>query len=508
MKKNFLLLALLIFALPCLFLVGCGEKELYKLQKVDSSIGYLIEKGTFKQSINEYGSYDESHTDLMTGDYEKGKVVIGDIIIKSYYNPETLKLFANGQEIEYVANNNIDTERDFNEFSYILAGSFEFVLNEDTELSFSCEELAMSFSFKVEDESTLTAEKRTLIEDIYFDDNTRLINLIDNNQNGAKYQTTFSKIFEGLTFQTDKHNGYYSFVNYNEVEPVCFAKGQMIISTQANTNNKYKISFNEKTLYANNEIIIDPKSIDYQKVSVQNNSGNILSFTAPNSNSFENISTKDANFIVTITINEYYGANISNAKLYCNETELLPASTSPLTYQLDLSKMPVEYLQPNSEDWLYIESNGKYQIELKNVTFDSLDNICAYEILSTNTAGVNTNRFWNNEVVYYFDRNQTVYIPASERSFTFNYNVSSVGPYEKPNTLTLSRDGEQDIVINLAKHLDELKNNHEFTIGDITIWTEDFSSNAYESYETTSYVWVKIINLQVGKTSISFTKVV
>ncbi len=451
MKKKFLTFALMIcFIIPCAFLfAACGEtKEYVEISCEDSS--FVSFSGT-------------------DGSVEKGTNASCDIYLSDEYDLNTLKVFANGQEVAWTqkadyVNDGIIQRQQEHIGSVALSN-----VQEDTILSATCGYKNIKISLTLKDGATNTE----VLNDfrVYGKNET----LLESAQSSTVFETPYNQILNGyqvLRLECEKHIGYYEFFDEKQVGdtwvPGVIETDGYRLTTNPQTGLK---SYNIITDIINNggylpeaiPIEIDPDDLTLNsEIIIENGAGSIVSLSR------DKFASDDVG--ATITIADIAGANYENAELKINGKTVIEKGDMVNRKTYSINSLPIIY---NTE----YEDN--YIITLEGLDLSGVNGLYSIKYIDNGTDA--TFGTWNNP--YYVGGNVR-YLEASAPTtdtITINDWNSVV------NTITIS-SSEGEVTIDLTSDVVGgvfSKNGYAGTVesGCITITSCPFTNDVAYTFE-------------------------
>lgn len=520
MKKKILFsLLLLVLIIPCCLLAGCkkDEKKLIINPAADiGNYGYMVESGSAYVTPEGYiqgGMY-------LSSTVKKGSSASFDVILFDNYNVDTLKVYANGNEISWSKNASYDAERIALHTCQIVA---TFTLNnvqEDTNISITCEEKNIKFTFKLKDDYVGTEEQQGYAKDFYIGD-TCLYDAIVNGSYvySMKYSEFLSK---GLPINSKKQVGYYklkitdeqsqiaSFLsslngvaaNYFEYLDGKFTESKKDYELEEMYDNPFK---------ASNEIEIDLNGIcKNTDLVVIKNIGRFVSIKLDGTVDYDSLDpksfTSEQYRYAIISFDDGYGLDYSQAKLYINGTELVRQGDG--TYRLALTKMPIAYLTGAGladGDSYHTSDYNAYTITVTGVNLSTMHGLTKIKV-STDNKNIDIAGFGWSEP-YYVDIEEGIFLVGdnSDESSTHEgyLDLQNIGTV--PNTIIITVDGvtvtlrDQDILskITAERHYVEIEGCSVVKIsGD---YKKDFSTGEEleHTLENIQSIWFEIATGEV-----------
>ncbi len=268
MKKIFLISVLLALLLVCLGVaVAC------------SSNNCVIEFD--QQSFIDLGIEEQDGTWSFNPNVKKGSSKTYDVMLDNAYDVGTLKIYANGEEAQFVQSDTYDASAPLNDRQIVGKVTFANV-QKDVKVTFACEEKEISFSFKGA-EGYATSKNMNLLNDFKLGEQT-LLQAIDREYT---YKTTYSALTSdtsaGISL-TGTKNGYYAFESYDSMggPSASFISGSAGISNAydhlTKERNQYRIGIDTYAIGSQNEIVVDPDGLQIQQWIFSSESGNVIEF--------------------------------------------------------------------------------------------------------------------------------------------------------------------------------------------------------------------------------------
>lgn len=267
MKKIFLISVLSALMLVCLGVaVAC------------SSNNCVIEFD--QQSFIDLGIEEQDGTWSFDPNVKKGSSKTYDVKLRNCYNVGTLKVYANGEEAQFVLSDTYDAAL-LSDWQIVGKVTFSNV-KEDLKVTFACEEKEISFSFKGAEGYENSANK-ALLNDFKLDEQTTLLSAVENSYT---YRTTYSALetSAGISLTGTEKNGYYAFDSYDSMGGLfaSFISGSAGISNAhdylTKERNQYRIGIDTYAIGLQNEIVVDPDGLDVKQWFFSSESGNVIEF--------------------------------------------------------------------------------------------------------------------------------------------------------------------------------------------------------------------------------------
>lgn len=322
MKKTLILvLAVMLVATICV-MVACSTTYVNITYDQTDAIATLCDENDMNSQTTLSG--------------ESGFSTTLGVVMANYYDPDTLKVYANGEQIAFTKSQSYDANVQSLEESQIVGTiSFEKV-TEDIKVTFECEEKEITIAFQQNTEYQATPS--TILRNFRLDDNVTLYDAVTNAD--YTYKTTFSQ-YSGKLSLTGAKNGYYKFYKEDDTRPL-FTNANMGDEPTVE-RNKYSLQPNE-ALVLNNTLIVNVDAIAVNTMGFNSESGSIVKFSytdglLPASNIAQMSFTLD---------DTYQSVDISNTKVYVNDTLVTLGSNGQFTFPN--GKLPVDYLANDNLD--------------------------------------------------------------------------------------------------------------------------------------------------------------
>lgn len=324
MKKRLLLSVLVIsLILPiCLMFTGCGTKKTYTV-----SIG-IKDKDTNNWVMIKQADGTET-TKVST---EHGETLTLDVLVRDYLDETTLKIYNGEDEITLTPDQTFVAPTQF-DGSLKKIGTIELEkVKSDIKLSCTITERLFSFTFEKTDDSTISAEKQTILSDLVLDDDKSLYYALTTAD--YVYKTTYEKaVNEGMELTSQKPTGYYDLSLLGVTGAGAPSLGL----------NKYVIKSTSE-LTASNILTLNPNGVQVAKLIVKSEEEGIVGFQknseAITLNEIEITAGETAR--VKIILSSDLGAELDTIKVYVNGTEIVK-TTDGYYFDISLEKMPVHY---------------------------------------------------------------------------------------------------------------------------------------------------------------------
>lgn len=487
MKKIFLISVLSALLLVCLGVaVAC------------SSNNCVIEFD--QQSFIDLGIEEQDGTWSFNPNVKKGSSKTYDVMLDNAYDVGTLKIYANGEEAQFVQSDTYDASAPLNDRQIVGKVTFANV-QKDVKVTFACEEKEISFSFKGA-EGYATSKNMNLLNDFKLGEQT-LLQAIDREYT---YKTTYSALTSdtsaGISLTGTKKNGYYAFESYDDMGgfSASFISGSAGIFNAddhlTKERNQYRIGIDTYAIGSQNEIVVDPDGLQIQQWIFSSESGNVIEFygceDAQEGEAWSG-GTAYANNVggVVLKLKAHTGVTLPE-KIYINGVEQEFGNGQ---YSFE-GKAPVDFI-PDAELDAYrgnqsalVSFNVRVELDMSAAT-----DLYAFRVTAENSE-VDIDYTWDNP--YYFDGSDTVWTDANyEVSFDFQ-NIDATFDY-----IITVKDGDKQTVYDLSKLSIEYKNDGSFSDGDNI--SGSYYAEKGEAVDSIWQIWLKISDAANHTVEISFS---
>lgn len=250
MKKKFLLCFLFLILLsPALVLAGCGKSE-FNVEIGESGAVQFVDFGTFNSSTQET-------LEPTTGIFKREQTVKYDLVVPNTIDINSIKVFNNGEEIEWTKNANYDSTCIVTPDKFQVAGTVEIKLEnckDDLNLTASASEKKIKFRFKFAEGEELTSQALEIMSDLKIDFSIPLVSIVSDN---FEVSLAYSEAVEtGIKIYSSKSTGYYKFDKEND-----FVQDGILKFNSSSGENEHMFSITLKTLRDENLIILNPTAI-------------------------------------------------------------------------------------------------------------------------------------------------------------------------------------------------------------------------------------------------------
>ena len=436
MKKIFLISVLSALLLVCLGVaVAC------------SSNNCVIEFD--QQSFIDLGIEEQDGTWSFNPNVKKGSSKTYDVKLKDSYDAKTLKVYANGEEAQFVLSDTYDAAL-LSDWQIVGKVTFSNV-KEDLKVTFACEEKEISFSFKGAEGYENSANK-ALLNDFKLDEQTTLLSAVENSYT---YRTTYSALESsaGISLTGTKKNGYYEFESYDGMGGLSasFISGSAGISNAhdylTKERNQYRIGIDTYAIGSRNEIVVDPDGLQIQQWTFSSESGNVIEFYgcegAQEGKAWSG-GTAYANNVgdVVLKLKAQAGVTLPD-KIYINGVEQ-EFKNGQYSFA---GKAPVDFI-PDAELDAYqgnqsalVSFDVRVELELDMSAATDLYAFC----VTAENSEVDIDYTWDDP--YYFDGADTVWMTDANYGVIFDLqNIDATFDY-----IITVKDGDKETIYNLKE---------------------------------------------------------
>lgn len=450
MKKIFLISVLSVLLLVCLGVaVAC------------SSNNCVIEFD--QQSFVDLGIEEQDGTWSFNPNVKKGSSKTYDVMLENAYDVGTLKIYANGEEAQFVQSDTYDASAPLNDRQIVGKVTFANV-QKDVKVTFACEEKELSFSFKGA-EGYATSKNKDLLNDFKLGEQTLLQAVTEQYTYKTTYSALTSDISAGISLTGTKKNGYYAFESYDSMGGLSasFISGTAGISNAydhlTQERNQYRIGIYTYEIGLQNEIVVDPDGLQVQQWLFSSESGNVIEFYGgENAQEGEAWSggTAYANNVggVVLKLKAHTGVTLPE-KIYINGVEQ-EFGNGQYSFA---GKAPVDFI-PDAELDAYqgnqsapVSFNVRVELDMRAAT-----DLYAFCVTAENSE-VDIDYTWDDP--YYFDGADTVWMTDANYGVIFDLqNIDATFDY-----IITVKDGDKETTYNL-KEIAVVYDGGTFTCGD------------------------------------------
>ncbi len=449
MKKIFLISVLSALMLVCLGVaVAC------------SSNNCVIEFD--QQSFIDLGIEEQDGTWSFDPNVKKGSSKTYDVKLRNCYNVGTLKVYANGEEAQFVPSDTYDASAPLGDWQIVGKVTFANV-QENVQVTFACEEKVLNFSFKGAEGYAASANKDRL-NDFKLDEQTTLLNALENSYT---YQTTYSALESsaGISLTGTKKNGYYAFESYDDMGgfSASFISGSAGISNAydhlTKERNQYRIGIDTYAIGLQNEIAVDPDGLDVKQWFFSSESGNVIEFygcEGAQEGEAWSAGAAYANKVgnVGLKLKAQTGVTLPE-KIFINGVEQKLENGE---YSFE-GKAPVDFI-PDAELDAYrgnLSALVSFDVRVE-LDMSAATDLYAFRVTAENPE-VDIDYTWDNP--YYFDGTDTVWMEEANYGVIFDLqNIDATFDY-----IITVKDGDKETIYNL-KEIAVVYDGGTFTCGD------------------------------------------
>ncbi len=487
MKKIFLISVLSALLLVCLGVaVAC------------SSNNCVIEFD--QQSFIDLGIEEQDGTWSFDPNVKKGSSKTYDVMLDNAYDVGTLKIYANGEEAQFVQSDTYDASAPLNDRQIVGKVTFANV-QKDVKVTFACEEKELSFSFKGA-EGYATSKNKDLLNDFKLGEQTLLQAVTEQYTYKTTYSALTSDISAGISLTGTKKNGYYAFESYDSMGGLSasFISGTAGISNAydhlTKERNQYRIGIDTYAIGSQNEIVVDPDGLQVQQWIFSSESGNVIEFYgcegAQEGEAWSG-GTAYANNVggVVLKLKAHTGVTLPE-KIYINGVEQEFGNGQ---YSFE-GKAPVDFI-PDAELDAYrgnqsalVSFNVRVELDMSAAT-----DLYAFCVTAENSE-VDIDYTWDDP--YYFDGADTVWMTDANYEVSFDLqNIDATFDY-----IITVKDGDKETTYNL-KEIAVVYDGGTFTCGDNI--SGSYYAEKGEAVDSIWQIWLKISDAANHTVEISFS---
>lgn len=279
-----------------------------------------------------------------------------DLTLPNKYDPATVKLTVDGQPISTTLNIQYDNNADLSGVQVALTFTVTDV-KKNIVVKVSAEERKVDFVFKLAEGAAVT--NRDILTDFRIADKFTALEAVSS-ESGKTLSFTSSELdalTAGISITSGRSIGHYELYNSLGDEPGWFINGDdgNINPVIDSEKHNYTLALSANGLKLNNlvrEIYIYPQNVNYESWYVSCEAGSVADcvISGDGNSSF----VANDNRTVTITLKDAEGADLSNAQVFVNDTELKKNASGE--YVIEAGKSPIEYANVD-EDTTYITTN-------------------------------------------------------------------------------------------------------------------------------------------------------
>lgn len=449
MKKIFLISVLSALLLVCLGVaVAC------------SSNNCVIEFD--QQSFIDLGIEEQDGTWSFNPNVKKGSFKTYDVMLDNAYDVGTLKIYANGEEAQFVQSDTYDASAPLNDRQIVGKVTFANV-QKDVQVTFACEEKELSFSFKGA-EGYATSKNMNLLNDFKLGEQTLLQAVTEQYTYKTTYSALTSDISAGISL-TGTKNGYYAFESYDSMGELSasFISGSAGISNAydhlTKERNQYRIGIDTYAIGSQNEIVVDPDGLDVKQWFFSSESGNVIEFygcEGAQEGEAWSAGAAYANKVgnVGLKLKAQTGVTLPE-KIFINGVEQKLENGE---YSFE-GKAPVDFI-PDAELDAYrgnLSALVSFDVRVE-LDMSAATDLYAFRVTAENPE-VDIDYTWDNP--YYFDGTDTVWMEEANYGVIFDLqNIDATFDY-----IITVKDGDKETIYNL-KEIAVVYDGGTFTCGD------------------------------------------
>ena len=454
-----------------------------------------------QQSFIDLGIEEQDGTWSFDPNVKKGSSKTYDVMLDNAYDVGTLKIYANGEEAQFVQSDTYDASAPLNDRQIVGKVTFANV-QKDVKVTFACEEKELSFSFKGA-EGYATSKNKDLLNDFKLGEQTLLQAVTEQYTYKTTYSALTSDISAGISLTGTKKNGYYAFESYDSMGGLSasFISGTAGISNAydhlTKERNQYRIGIDTYAIGSQNEIVVDPDGLQVQQWIFSSESGNVIEFYgcegAQEGEAWSG-GTAYANNVggVVLKLKAHTGVTLPE-KIYINGVEQEFGNDQ---YSFE-GKAPVDFI-PDAELDAYrgnqsalVSFDVRVELELD---MNAATDLYAFRVTAENSE-VDIDYTWDDP--YYFDGADTVWTDANyEVSFDLQ-NIDATFDY-----IITVKDGEKQTIYNL-KESEVAYDSGTFTCGENISGYYDAEKG--EAVDSIWQIWLKIFDAANHTVEISFS---
>ena len=342
-----------------------------------------------------------------------------DLTLPNKYDPATVRLTVDGQPLSYTLNANYDNAAMLNDYQVALTFTVTDV-KKNIVVKVSAEERKADFVFKLAEGAAVT--NRDILADFRIADKFTALEAVSS-ESGKTLSFTSSELdalTEGISITSGRSIGHYELYNSSDDEPGWFIEGEdgyirPVIDSEKHNYTLLLLTSNLKLNNLVKEVYIYPQNVSYESWYVNSETGSVADCVISGDGNSTFAANDDRT--VTITLKNVEGADLSNAKVFVNDTELKKNASGE--YVIEAGKSPIEYVNVD-ENTNYITTEFDIRVTgvdmsgatgAKTFTYEPFGDAFEYDVLSNyyysegNTAWYyeNVNGYYEN-ASFYMDR--------------------------------------------------------------------------------------------------------
>ena len=374
---------------------------------------------------------DEDNMDSLTTSSDKsGFSVRLGICMNNYYDADTLKVFANGEPIEFTKNPDYQTDAPFADRQIVGTVFFEKV-TADIHVTFECEEKQIQFSFLADKRNGgVVAEA---LKQFRFADDTSVYEALTSDS--YTFRTTWSEYLEeeGIALTGAKIGTYRFYKSVNMIDTNLLANNEhRLDAVMTPERNRYVLFLPTNDLRTVNEVRMNVDAITENQMVFESLSGDIVWFNNGTYIGWQEIQQLDT---VALRLHQIDGVNLDQVKVYVNDTEVM--SNADERYSFSAERLPIDYVaDENLADFDESEATT-FRVRVEGADCSGAANL--------KRVTVNTTQKISFEGQYYCDGNTAWY----EQIVSFGNPFAVQIELEVPNTLRYDltiRMGEETVL--------------------------------------------------------------
>lgn len=444
MNKKVLLCAVVaLVVILTAILVACSGGKTYSVDIEGIDGASLTDAGTYISS--------DAGSGTVISPVKEGAEASYDLILPNYYDPATVSLTVDGQEIPYTLNPNYDETASLTDYQVALTFTVTGT-NKNIIVKVAAEERKVDFVFKLAEGAEII--NREILADFTIADKFTALEAVTA-ENGKTLSYTRSELYalsNEVSIKSGKSIGYYELSVYDSIEDKQYNfiennDGRTVNAIIDSDKHNYSIMLEVDGATINNrvkEVYIYPNAVGYKSWYVNSVAGAIAECVVSGDGGMTFAANENKS--VTITLKEIAGVDYSDAKVFVNDTELKKNASG--AYVIEAGKAPIEYVNVN-ESTEYISTVFNITVTgvdmsgaegVKTFTYEPYaDGECKYEMFQ-GYYYCEGNIAWYTENEYGYYGNATLNISRADNEIVL------------PSVITIT--GENfSVTINVAEHL-------------------------------------------------------
>ena len=459
-----------------------------------------------QQSFIDLGIEEQDGTWSFNPNVKKGSSKTYDVMLDNAYDVGTLKIYANGEEAQFVQSDTYDASAPLNDRQIVGKVTFANV-QKDVKVTFACEEKEISFSFKGAEGCENSANK-ALLNDFKLDEQTTLLSAVENSYT---YRTTYSALetSAGISLTGTKKNGYYAFDSYDSMGGLSasFISGSAGISNAhdylTKEHNQYRIGVETYAIALQNEVVVDPDGLQIEQWTFSSESGNVIEFYggegAQEGEAWSSCAAYANNVgDVVLKLKAHTGVTLPE-KIYINGVE---QEFKDGQYSF-AGKAPVDFI-PDAELDAYqgnqsalVSFNVRVEVELD---MNAATGLYAFRVTAQNPE-VDIDYTWDDP--YYFDGTDTVWMTDANYEVSFDLqNIDATFDY-----IITVKDGDKTDIYDLNELTLTYDGNGYFQYieNEIAVVSGSYYTEKGENTDSIWELWFRFRGAENHKVEISFS---